>query len=73
MFLNIVLGIDWRRAHTNKMRVLQGKLSEAEPLCKRAQEIFEKCLGQDHPKVATILNNRVGLLTGQVRAVINFR
>ncbi|CAN0552706.1 unnamed protein product, partial [Ectocarpus sp. 12 AP-2014] len=29
--------------------VLQGKLSEAEPLYKRAQEILEKSLGQDHP------------------------
>eukprot|EP00752_Nemacystus_decipiens_P011090 g9854.t1 len=44
---------------------LQGKFSEAEPLCKRTQEIFEKILGRDHRNVATILNNRAGLLKSQ--------
>eukprot|EP00752_Nemacystus_decipiens_P011092 g9854.t3 len=43
----------------------KGKFSEAEPLCKRTQEIFEKILGRDHRNVATILNNRAGLLKSQ--------
>ena len=49
--------------------ILQGKLSEAEPLFKRTQEILEKKLGQDHPNVAVMLNNRASLLKAQVRAV----
>ena len=63
------LGGDLPRTSTNALLVLQGKLSEAEPLYKRLQEIFEKSLGQDHPNVATILFNRAGSLQDQVRAV----
>jgi len=33
------------------------RLKEAEPMYKRALEIWEKSLGKDHPQVATALNN----------------
>lgn len=36
---------------------------EAEPLCRRALEISETIYGQNHPKIATCLNN----LATQVR------
>jgi len=41
--------------HTNR-------LTEAEPLFRRALEIWEKSLGQDHPQVATAFNNLAALL-----------
>eukprot|EP00752_Nemacystus_decipiens_P014746 g13130.t2 len=44
---------------------LQGKYTEAEPLYERCQAIFEKTLGPEHPNVATMLNNRAGLLASQ--------
>ncbi|CAM9944643.1 unnamed protein product, partial [Ectocarpus fasciculatus] len=44
---------------------LQGKYLEAEPLYERVQAILEKCLGPDHPKVATALKNRGELSENQ--------
>ena len=44
----------------------QGKPEEALPLYTRSREIFEKVLGQDHPNVATLLNNEAGLLSDMV-------
>jgi tetratricopeptide (TPR) repeat protein len=38
------------------------RLSEAEPLMRRALAISEKSFGPDHPNVATSLNNLTGLL-----------
>lgn len=35
---------------------------------KRAQAILEKDVGQEHPKVATMLNKRALMLESQVRA-----
>ncbi len=35
----------------------QGRYSEAIPIAKKALAINEKTLGQDHPRVATSLNN----------------
>ncbi|CAB1113777.1 unnamed protein product [Ectocarpus sp. CCAP 1310/34] len=43
-----------------------GKFAEAEPLYRRATEIWETALGPEHPHVATALNNRAGLLIKQV-------
>src|SRR5262249_46268435 len=39
----------------------QGRLSETEPLYKRALAVTEHALGSDHPSVAFVLNN-LGLL-----------
>ena len=48
---------------------MQGKSEEALPLFTRSREIFEKVLGQDHPNVATLLNNEALLLKKMVRVV----
>ncbi|MEK7727705.1 MAG: tetratricopeptide repeat protein [candidate division KSB1 bacterium] len=40
----------------------QGKYAEAEPLFRRALEIFEKSLGTDHPNTQTIRKNYALLL-----------
>ena len=45
----------------------QGKLDEAAPLYEQAIGIFKKVLGEDHPNVATLLNNLAGLYQSQVR------
>ena len=45
---------------------MQGKPEEALPLHTRSREIFEKVLGQDHPNVATLLNNEALLLQAMV-------
>ena len=50
---------------------IQGKYAEAEPLYARAIEIWEKALGPEHPNVATVLNNRAGLLRN-CSSAINF-
>jgi len=41
---------------------VQGKDREAEPLLRRALEIFEKMLGDDHPKTQTVRENLDRLL-----------
>lgn len=43
----------------------RNKFKEAEPLCKRALEIREKCLGPNHPDVAKQLNNLALLCQNQ--------
>jgi kinesin light chain len=43
----------------------RNKFKEAEPLCKRALEIREKCLGPSHPDVAKQLNNLALLCQNQ--------
>ena len=43
----------------------QGKYEEAEPLYKRSLAIREKVFGEDHPSVATTLNNLGSLLRGK--------
>ena len=45
----------------------QGKLDEATPLYKEAIAIFKKVHGDEHPSVATLLNNLAELLRAQVR------
>ena len=45
----------------------QGKLAEAEPLYKEALAIDKKVYGDEHPEVATDLNNLAALLSDQVR------
>lgn len=47
-------------------RYSQGKYGEAEPLFRRALEISEQALGQDHPDVAQSLNSLATLLRDQV-------
>lgn len=44
----------------------QGKYDEAEPLLRRALEISESALRQDHPNVAQSLNSLAELLRFQV-------
>ena len=39
----------------------QGRYSEAIPIAEKAQVIYEKALGPDHPHVATSLNNLAAL------------
>lgn len=53
--------------------MIQGKYEEAEALFERSQAAREKVLGPDHLDVAESLNNRAGLWTAQVRAVIKFQ
>ena len=43
----------------------QGKLSEAEPLCRRALEGREQQLGARHPSTLTSVGNLAGLLEAQ--------
>ena len=43
----------------------RNKFKEAEPLCKRALDIREKCLGSSHPDVAKQLNNLALLCQNQ--------
>ena len=45
----------------------QGKYDEAEPLYKESLAIRKKVFGDEHPSVATGLNNLAGLLKAQVR------
>lgn len=52
----------------NNLAVLYGKRGryrEAEPLCKRALEIRERVLGEQHPDVAKQLNNLALLCQNQ--------
>lgn len=46
---------------------VQGKYAEADLLYERSRAIREKVLGPEHPKVATMLNNRAVSLRAQVR------
>ena len=46
--------------------MLQGKYDEAEPLFRETLAIFKKVHGDEHPSVATGLNNLAGLLKKQV-------
>jgi tetratricopeptide (TPR) repeat protein len=43
----------------------QGKYKEAEPLYQQALALRQKLLGDDHPDVATSLNNLAGLYKSQ--------
>ena len=45
----------------------QGRYSEAEPLYQQALELRKKLLGEEHPDVATSLNNLAGLYNNQGR------
>ena len=45
---------------------MQGKLEEAEAPMREALAIFKKVLGENHPNVATLLNNVAELLRDQV-------
>lgn len=51
------------------MLVAQGMYDKAEPLYRRAQEIFEASFGRDNPNVATVVGNRASLLEGEVRTI----
>ena len=42
-------------------------MSEAEPLMKETIDIFKKVYGEEHPNVATVLNNLAELLIDQAR------
>ena len=46
---------------------MQGKYDEAEPLYREALAIDKKIYGDDHPEVATDLNNLASLLIKQLR------
>jgi tetratricopeptide (TPR) repeat protein len=43
----------------------QGKYDEAKPLYERSLKIYETVLGENHPEVATTLNNLANLLMNQ--------
>ena len=45
----------------------QGKYNEAEPLYQQALALRQKLLGDDHPDVASSLNNLAGLYKSQGR------
>lgn len=66
-FVGILFSMFWPLAYPIPLLVSQGKYAEAEPLYRRSQAIRERVLGPDHVVVATVLNNRAGLLTIQVR------
>ena len=46
--------------------MLQGKYDEAEPLYRESLAIDKKIYGDEHPEVATDLNNLASLLESQV-------
>ena len=46
--------------------MLQGKYDEAEPLYRETLAILKKVHGDEHPSVATGLNNLASLLKSQV-------
>ena len=46
--------------------MLQGKYDEAEPLYRESLVIIKKIYGDEHPSVATGLNNLASLLDDQV-------
>ena len=50
-------------AYNNPLLFAQGKHAQAEPLYEKSRAIQEKVVGQEHPEVATLLNNRAGLLS----------
>ena len=54
---------EWRTGLNNLARLLQGtnRLSEAEPLYRRALAIDEASYGPDHPRVAIDLANLAGI------------
>ncbi|CAM9368870.1 unnamed protein product [Ectocarpus fasciculatus] len=60
-----LLGVNTARARLAHILVEQGKYEEADALFIRSLAIDEKVYGPDHPKVATTVNNRAGLLRGQ--------
>ncbi len=37
----------------------QGRYAEAEPMYQQALEMFERCLGKEHPYTITVRNNLV--------------
>ncbi|WP_292761209.1 tetratricopeptide repeat protein, partial [Nostoc sp. NOS(2021)] len=45
----------------------QGRYSEAEPLYKKALELRQRLLGEEHPDVASSYNNLAGLYHSQGR------
>lgn len=53
------------------MYSIQGKLEEAEAPMREALAIFKKVLGEEHPNVATLLNNLAQLLSAQVRLLVH--
>ena len=49
------------------MFLSQGKLDKAKPYMEETITIFKKVYGNEHPSVATALNNLAELLRNQVR------
>ena len=49
------------------MHRAQGKLEEATPYMEKTITLFEKAYGEEHPNVATALNNLASLMYSQVR------
>ena len=56
------------RSLANRIRVAEGRYSEAEPLYARALTIREKTLDPEHPDLATSLENYAALLRQTGRA-----
>ena len=50
--------------------MIQGKYDEAEPLYRESLAIDKKIYGDEHPEVATDLNNLAGLLKAQVSSFV---
>ena len=51
-------------------RTAQGKLDEAEPLMKESLAIKKKAFGDEHPNVATGLNNLAQLYDAQASSTL---
>ena len=51
------------------MHRAQGKLDEAKPYMEKTITLFEKAYGEEHPSVATALNNLAQLYKAQARVV----
>lgn len=58
--------------HTGHENSWQGKYDKAESLYARAQVIFEKAVGGEHPSVAGVLANQAVLSYQQVRSCERF-
>lgn len=73
MFLRGKLTVLDHSRVVSSFRRFQAKYADADPLFLRAIEIGEKTLGPDDPQLATLLNNRAGVLKDQVTAVKSFQ
>ena len=65
-----ILGLKSTGTSVANLRTRQGKYAEAEPLLRRALEILEKALGEDHPNTIMARTNLDTLLANMSAILI---